>query len=119
MPSDDLKRRIDELDGTIHGALKAALKVCPGHGSRRQESSEVAGYRPQASPPPEQQMPYLNVRGHLVIPFSTPVKYHWWREGQSVSATLAELKARITTQSPPHGGEQANSKELRHEELSV
>jgi len=29
----------------------------------------------------------------LVIPFDSDPKYHWWKSGQSVKATIAELKA--------------------------
>ena len=37
--------------------------------------------------------PYLTPGGDLVIPFDSDPKYHWWKSGQSVKATIAELKA--------------------------
>ena len=37
--------------------------------------------------------PYLTPGGDLVIPFDSDPKYHWWKGGQSVKATIAELKA--------------------------
>jgi hypothetical protein len=37
--------------------------------------------------------PYLTPGGDLVIPFDSDPKYHWWKGGQSVKTTIAELKA--------------------------
>jgi hypothetical protein len=37
--------------------------------------------------------PYLTPGGDLVIPFDSDPKYHWWKGGQSVKNTIAELKA--------------------------
>ena len=37
--------------------------------------------------------PYLTLGGDLVIPFDSDPKYHWWKGGQSVKATRAELEA--------------------------
>ena len=31
--------------------------------------------------------------GDLSIPFDSDPRYHWWKGGQSVKATIAELKA--------------------------
>jgi len=36
--------------------------------------------------------PFLNAGGDLVIPFASPARYHWWNGGQSVAATLSEIK---------------------------
>lgn len=48
-------------------------------------------------PPPivsqRQCLPHLLADGTLVIPFSSPERYHWWKGGQSVAATRAELLA--------------------------
>jgi hypothetical protein len=40
------------------------------------------------------RMPFLMVDGTLVIPFESPERYHWWKGGQSVRETVAELKER-------------------------
>lgn len=40
-----------------------------------------------------QRLPYLMADGTLVIPFSSPERYHWWKGGQSVATTRAELLA--------------------------
>jgi len=38
--------------------------------------------------------PFLTPGGTLVIPFDSPERYHWWRGGQSVAATLREVSER-------------------------
>lgn len=35
--------------------------------------------------------PYLAADGTLVIPFDSDPKYHWWKGGQSVALTRAEV----------------------------
>jgi hypothetical protein len=37
--------------------------------------------------------PYINARGELIIPFDCDPKYHYWKGGQSIAATLRELNA--------------------------
>ncbi|MEI7732839.1 MAG: hypothetical protein WCO56_24925 [Verrucomicrobiota bacterium] len=39
------------------------------------------------------RLPYLTPDGTLVIPFDCPERYHWWKSGQSVVETIAELLA--------------------------
>jgi hypothetical protein len=41
-----------------------------------------------------EKLPYLTPSGDLVIPFDSPERYHWWKRGQSVKETLAELRER-------------------------
>jgi hypothetical protein len=36
-------------------------------------------------------LPYFDKSGGLVIPFDSDPKYHWWRDGQSISKTINEL----------------------------
>ena len=43
---------------------------------------------------PPLRLPFLTAGGTLVIPFDSPERYHWWRGGQSVAATLAEVRSR-------------------------
>jgi hypothetical protein len=43
-----------------------------------------------------QRLPFLTAAGDLVIPFDSPERYHWWKGGQSVAATLAEVKERMS-----------------------
>jgi hypothetical protein len=41
------------------------------------------------------QLPYLNASGDLVIPFNSPERYHWWKEGgQSIDTTKQEILQR-------------------------
>jgi hypothetical protein len=42
----------------------------------------------------KERLPYLTQSGDLVIPFDSPERYHWWKSGQSVKETLAELSER-------------------------
>jgi hypothetical protein len=42
-----------------------------------------------------EKLPYLTPGGTLVIPFDAPERYHWWKGGQSVAETLAEVKRRM------------------------
>jgi len=38
--------------------------------------------------------PHLLADGTLVIPFKSDPKYHWWKGGQSISQTRAEMLAK-------------------------
>ena len=40
------------------------------------------------------RLPYVTAGGDLVIPFDSDPKYHWWKTGQSVEQTRAEVLAR-------------------------
>ena len=44
--------------------------------------------------PERPKEPFFTAGGDLSIPFDSDPKYHWWKGGQSVKATIAELKAR-------------------------
>jgi len=52
----------------------------------------------QAARPP---LPYLTPGGTLVIPFDSDPKYHWWKGGQSVKETMAEVLARMAASREP------------------
>lgn len=66
-----------KLDGVGAGASEAS-ELRLAHDSE----SDVAGLR----------LPYLTPEGSLVIPFDSPARFHWWKGGQSVAATLAEVR---------------------------
>jgi hypothetical protein len=57
----------------------------------------VRSVRVEVRPPNDQPttvapLPYLLSDGALRIPFNSPERYHWWKEGgQSIRETLAEL----------------------------
>jgi len=36
--------------------------------------------------------PHLLADGTLVIPFGSPERFHWWKDGQSISETRAEVR---------------------------
>ena len=45
-----------------------------------------------------ERQPFLTADGTLSIPFDSPERYHWWRGGQSVAETLAEVRAGLATE---------------------
>lgn len=46
------------------------------------------------SPVTGEKLPFLTAGGDLSIPFDSPERYHWWKGGQSIAQTLAEVKER-------------------------
>ena len=40
------------------------------------------------------RLPHLTPEGTLVIPFDSPERYHWWKGGQSIAQTRAEILER-------------------------
>jgi len=51
------------------------------------------------------RQPYLTAGGDLVIPFDSDPKYHWWKGGQSVKQTLAEVRTRLEAEKGQGAGE--------------
>lgn len=48
--------------------------------------------KPVAMPAPTAEvLPHITLSGDLMIPFDSPSRYHWWRGGQSVAQTKAEV----------------------------
>lgn len=39
------------------------------------------------------RMPYLTPGGVLGIPFDSPERFHWWKGGQSIAETRAEVNS--------------------------
>jgi hypothetical protein len=50
------------------------------------------------------RVPYLTPGGTLVIPFDSDPKYHWWKAGQSVEQTRAELLTQMQMESHSQKG---------------
>jgi hypothetical protein len=44
------------------------------------------------SVPRKERQPYLAADGTLVIPFDSPERFHWWKGGQTVAETRAEVE---------------------------
>lgn len=42
-----------------------------------------------------ERLPHFTPGGTLVIPFDSPERFHWWKGGQSVAATRAEVESWI------------------------
>ena len=53
------------------------------------------------SVPKNKQLPYLLSDGTLVIPFNSPERYHWWKGGQSIRRTRAEMTERKENDAAP------------------
>ena len=43
------------------------------------------------------RMPYLTPGGVLGIPFESPERFHWWKGGQSIAETRAEVESWMAT----------------------
>lgn len=56
-----------------------------------QGNIDVSVLEPSPAKPP---VPHFTPGGTLVIPMNSDPKYHWWKGGQSVAATRAEVMAR-------------------------
>jgi hypothetical protein len=48
----------------------------------------------------EPRIPYFTADGTLRIPFDCDPKYHWWKGGQSVKKTIAELRGEVLEEPP-------------------
>ena len=48
------------------------------------------------------RLPFLTAGGTLSIPFDSDPKYHWWKTGQSVEQTWAEVLARMKAEGNNH-----------------
>jgi len=65
------------------------VKMAPGVPQENGSSGQAWPSVKDTEPP----RPYINNLGNLVIPFSSPRKYHYWRGGQSLADTLKELES--------------------------
>ena len=58
-----------------------------------------AAEQPPKTAEKQERMPFITPGGTLVIPFDSPERFHWWKGGHSVSATRAEVLARMASAS--------------------
>ena len=98
--------RVPSVEGGKEKKHVSALKGF-GEGVPSVPKVEGAGKQPEAAVKPV-RMPHFTPGGTLVIPFDSPERYHWWKGGQSVAATVAELKGKAPV---PGAGETENGKE--------
>ena len=65
---------------------------------------EVWEKRPEmaatATQPERPKKPHFTPGGTLVIPFDCDPKYHWWKGGQSMKKTIAELRGEVVEEVP-------------------
>lgn len=59
---------------------------------------------PVPSVPSEEKLPFLTPGGDLSIPFDSPERYHWWKGGQNVASTRAEVLARMAAAAAGQNG---------------
>ena len=83
--------------------IMEARENIEGLGARRGGTGIVGAKEESKAPlatnaPAQLTIPYLNSEGTLVIPFAADPKYFWWKDGQSVKATMAEVLARIASE---------------------
>ena len=59
---------------------------------------------PVPSVPRQECLPTLTPGGDLIIPFNSPEKYHWWKDGDRLTPdqTRAEIEARNPADIPPN-----------------
>lgn len=60
-----------------------------------QEKTTMSETAPSSTKP---RRPFLTPGGDLSIPFDSDPKYHWWKGGQTVAQTRAEVLARMETE---------------------
>lgn len=77
-------------EGNNMYALKEFGEGVPSVPERKTEEPAVG--RPETAAKAE-RLPYFTPGGTLVIPFDSPERYHWWKNGQSVTETIAELRS--------------------------
>ena len=88
------------------GASEASELVPPSAESERRVRSVREGGA--AVEPPKDlgegvrgvRIPYFTPGGTLVIPFDSPERYHWWKGGQSIAETRAEIANTLTLTYP-------------------
>ena len=91
-----------EVQGVPVGASEASELVPPSAESERGVRSVREG---GAAVEPLKELvegvrgvrtPYFTAGGTLVIPFDSPERYHWWKGGQSIAETRAEIANTLT-----------------------
>lgn len=72
-----------DVTHTCKGAVEGVLSVLSGG----------AAVQPPEAAGKQDRLPFLTAEGTLSIPFDSPERYHWWRGGQSIVETIAEIVA--------------------------
>jgi TubC N-terminal docking domain len=69
------------------------LEVSPASKLTDELRSELKQRKPEILALLSQPLPYINSRSELIIPFNADPRYRYWAGGQSIAATLRELRA--------------------------
>jgi hypothetical protein len=89
---------IFELRAYARGEVLFNTPMRPMQPMHKDSESGVPG---APRPSTEEKLPFTTAGGTLVIPFDSPPRYHWWKGGQSVKVTLAEIRARTSGAGEP------------------
>jgi hypothetical protein len=106
------------LDEEIYWREKAKPETSGGHRGNQgfykgNDDLQHRGYRgnqgnidvSEPEPPPARPpVPYFTPGGTLVIPMNSDPKHHWWKGGQSVAKTRAEVMARMALECSGQNG---------------
>ena len=93
--SDSVTERVGHLGETR--VDREGLKVDRAKGDSAIGENGVAA-TPAVSERPKK--PYFTADGTLRIPFDCDPKYHWWKGGQSMKKTIAELRGEAVEELP-------------------
>jgi len=66
---------------TPRPAVRVTWKI-----ERRTPSPAAPIQLPPAATPAAEVLPYVTASGDLVIPFTSPVRFHWWKQGGMTAA---------------------------------
>jgi len=92
-----------QLSGKRHDFLES-IPPCCGGCVAAEDKMKLEVVRETAATGKPLRLPYLTPGGDLVIPFDSDPKYHWWKGGQSVASTRAEVLARMVAERAGHNG---------------
>ena len=81
-----------QLSGKRHDFPESIPPYCGGCVAA-EDKLKLEVVRETAATGKSLRLPYLTPGGDLVIPFDSDPKYHWWKGGQSVEQTRAEVLA--------------------------
>ncbi len=87
-----------QLSGKRHDFLESIPRYC-GCRVTAEDEMKPAVVREAVNVGKPLRLPHLTPGGDLVIPFDSDPKYHWWKGGQSVVSTRAEVPARMAAES--------------------
>ena len=92
-----------QLSGKRHDFLESIPPCCRCCVTADEKTKPEVGRETAATGKPL-RVPFMTPGGTLVIPFDSDPKYHWWKGGQSVASTRAEVLARMAAAAAGQNG---------------